>query len=157
LTPTNTLALLLPHLSLFAPEILALLRTHYEQYGAIAHWAPVKGFGRVIIVYKDEESAAEAKKDGDRLELDVNAKGKSRGQTTDGKKVGEESSSRAKEESVMQVKADGSYFAPQKRKKSGPTSNRYVHLSITAVELIEIVSYSASLRFRVHHSTSIPL
>jgi len=69
--PTNTLALLLPHLSLFAPPILALLKDHYGTYGSIAHWAPVKGFGRVIIVYHLDEDAATAKREGDYLKLDV--------------------------------------------------------------------------------------
>lgn len=69
--PTNTLALLLPHLSLFSPPILDLLRAHYESYGVIAHWAPVKGFGRVIVVYETVEAADEAKEKGDRLFLDV--------------------------------------------------------------------------------------
>jgi hypothetical protein len=68
---TNTLALLLPHLALFSPPSLRLLRDHYSQFGTIAHWAPVKGFGRVIIVYETEEEAAIAKKEGDRLYLDV--------------------------------------------------------------------------------------
>ena len=68
---TNTLALLLPHTSLFSPPILELLRAHYEQYGPIAHWAPVKAFGRVIVVFAQEEDAERAKVEGDRLWLDV--------------------------------------------------------------------------------------
>lgn len=68
---TNTLALLLPHLSLFQPPSLRLLKEHYSSFGQIVHWAPVKGFGRVIIVYSTDEEAAYAKKEGDRLFLDV--------------------------------------------------------------------------------------
>lgn len=68
---TNTLALLLPHLSLFQPPSLRLLKEHYSSFGHIVHWAPVKGFGRVIIVYSTDEEAAHAKKEGDRLFLDV--------------------------------------------------------------------------------------
>ncbi|ORX41137.1 Calcipressin-domain-containing protein [Kockovaella imperatae] len=68
---TNTHALILPHQSLFLPEILARLREHYEQYGSIAHWAPVRGFGRVIIVYDSVEGAERAKRQGDWLKLDV--------------------------------------------------------------------------------------
>lgn len=68
---TNTLALLLPHLALFEPQSLRLLRDHYATFGEIAHWAPVKGFGRVIIVYSSEDEAAFAKRDGDKLFLDV--------------------------------------------------------------------------------------
>lgn len=68
---TNTLALLLPHQGLFAPPVLALLREHYSSYGEIAHWAPVKGFGRVIIVYEREEDARKAKVEGDWLKLEI--------------------------------------------------------------------------------------
>lgn len=68
---TNTLALLLPHLSLFATPILEILRDHYSTYGPLAHWAPVKGFGRVILVYEENDDAARAKKEGDWLKLDV--------------------------------------------------------------------------------------
>jgi len=68
---TNTLALLLPHLALFEGPQLRLLKEHYSQFGNIVHWAPVKGFGRVIIVYATDEEAAIAKSEGDRLFLDV--------------------------------------------------------------------------------------
>lgn len=68
---TNTLALLLPHLALFEGPSLRLLKEHYSSFGNIAHWAPVKGFGRVIIVYETEDEAAYAKEEGDRLFLDV--------------------------------------------------------------------------------------
>lgn len=68
---TNTLALLLPHLSLFQPPSLRLLKEHYSSFGEIVHWAPVRGFGRVIIVYRTEEEAGYAKREGDRLYLDV--------------------------------------------------------------------------------------
>lgn len=69
--PTNTLALLLPHPTLFAPPVLDLLRAHYAHFGRIAHWAPVKGFGRVIVVFETEEEAENAKRHGDWLRLDV--------------------------------------------------------------------------------------
>lgn len=69
---TNTLALLLPHTSLFAAPILELLRSYYEtNFGRIAHWAPVKGFGRVIVVFESTDSGERAKRHGDRLWLDV--------------------------------------------------------------------------------------
>jgi hypothetical protein len=68
---TNTLALLLPSQQLFEPAILSVLRNHYEGYGRLAHWAPVRGFGRVILVYDEEEDAARAKREGDRLKLDA--------------------------------------------------------------------------------------
>ncbi|WVO20336.1 uncharacterized protein IAS62_001630 [Cryptococcus decagattii] len=69
--PTNTLALLLPHPTLFAPPVLDLLRAHYAHFGRIAHWAPVKCFGRVIVVFETEEEAEHAKRQGDWLRLDV--------------------------------------------------------------------------------------
>ena len=69
--PTNTAALLLPHQALFAPPILQILRDHYETYGRVAHWAPVKGFGRVIIVWEEVEGFERAKREGDYLKLDV--------------------------------------------------------------------------------------
>lgn len=68
---TNTLALLLPHLALFEGPQLRLLKEHYSQFGNIVHWAPVKGFGRVIIVYATDDEAGIAKREGDRLFLDV--------------------------------------------------------------------------------------
>ena len=68
---TNTAALLLPHLALFAPPILQILRDHYESFGVIAHWAPVKAFGRVIIVWQEVEGCELAKRNGDYLKLDV--------------------------------------------------------------------------------------
>jgi calcipressin-2 len=68
---TNTLALLLPHLALFEGPQLRLLKEHYSQFGQIVHWAPVRGFGRVIIVYATDEEAGTAKREGDRLFLDV--------------------------------------------------------------------------------------
>ena len=68
---TNTHALILPHQSLFLPSILTMLRRHYESFGPIAHWAPVRGFGRVIIVWETIESADRAKRLGDYLKLDV--------------------------------------------------------------------------------------
>ncbi|KAL7410168.1 Calcipressin-domain-containing protein [Mrakia frigida] len=66
---TNTLALLLPHPFLFHPPILALLRSHYETFGTIHTWAPIRAFGRVIVVFDDEEGAMRAKREGDRLEI----------------------------------------------------------------------------------------
>lgn len=68
---TNTLALVLPHQALFAPEALHLLRDAFSGYGPLAHWAPVRGFGRVIIVYERDEDALLAKTHGDWFRLDV--------------------------------------------------------------------------------------
>lgn len=66
---TNTLALLLPHPFLFSPPLQSLLRDHYETYGPIRAWAPIRAFGRVMVVYQTYEAAGRAKKEGDRLVL----------------------------------------------------------------------------------------
>lgn len=71
--PTNTLALLLPHPFLFHPPILALLRAHYASYGNLHTWAPIRAFGRVILVYYTDDDAMRAKREGDRLEVGGNA------------------------------------------------------------------------------------
>ena len=68
---TNSAALLLPHVALFDPSILAILQDHYASFGSLAHWAPVKGFGRVIVVWDEIASAERALKEGDYLRLDV--------------------------------------------------------------------------------------
>ena len=68
---TNTAALLLPHQSLFAPSILQILREHYASFGLIAHWAPVRAFGRVIIVWTETEGCEVALRRGDFLKLNV--------------------------------------------------------------------------------------
>ncbi|CED85127.1 Calcineurin-mediated signaling pathway inhibitor DSCR1 [Phaffia rhodozyma] len=66
---TNTLALLLPHPFLFHPSILDLFRKYYGSFGKIHTWAPIKAFGRVLIVFYEEEDAMRAKREGDRLEV----------------------------------------------------------------------------------------
>jgi hypothetical protein len=53
--PTNTYALLLPHRSLFSPEILDHLFAFYSKFGCINHWAPVQGLGRIIIVWSSDD------------------------------------------------------------------------------------------------------
>jgi hypothetical protein len=68
---TNSLALLLPHVALFSPEALQLLRDAFAAYGSLAHWAPVRGMGRVIIVYYDDHAAELAKRECDGLALHV--------------------------------------------------------------------------------------
>lgn len=47
------------------------MRAHYEHFGRIVHWAPVRGFGRAIVVFESEEEAENAKRQGDWLKLDV--------------------------------------------------------------------------------------
>lgn len=58
-TTTNTLAVTRLPPSFFDPLILDILRSHFAQYGPINQWAPLSGFGRVLIVY-ERDAAAEA-------------------------------------------------------------------------------------------------
>ena len=62
--PTNTYALLVPHPALFSTEILELLHGFYGKFGTILHWAPVKGLGRIIIVWDRVEAGRLARQVG---------------------------------------------------------------------------------------------
>jgi hypothetical protein len=62
--PTNTYALLVPHSSLFSVDILELLYAFYGRFGTILHWAPVKGLGRVIIVWDRVDAGRSAREIG---------------------------------------------------------------------------------------------
>jgi hypothetical protein len=62
--PTNTYALLMPHPALFATEILSLLHDFYAKFGLILHWAPVKGLGRIIIVWDNDLAGRSARRCG---------------------------------------------------------------------------------------------
>jgi hypothetical protein len=62
--PTNTYALLMPHSALFATEILDLLREFYAKFGSILHWAPVRGLGRIIIVWDNDVAGRSARRCG---------------------------------------------------------------------------------------------
>jgi hypothetical protein len=123
---TNTLALLLPHPSLFHPPVLALLRQHYEGYASIAHWAPIRGFGRVIVVFDSVEGAASAKKEGDRLwlDVDVTSPGGTGGIAATALTLGEDRDGHvAQERRAGEVAGEmedrsRSYFSPRKRRKS---------------------------------------
>lgn len=70
---TNSLALILPHPSLFLPEALALLRRHFERFGGLTHFAPIRAMGRVILVYDSVDNARKVKEADDFLKLDVDA------------------------------------------------------------------------------------
>ncbi|KAL1746508.1 Calcipressin-domain-containing protein [Schizophyllum fasciatum] len=56
---TNTLAVTRLPASFFDPLILDILRDHFAQYGPINQWAPLSGFGRILVVY-ESDAAAEA-------------------------------------------------------------------------------------------------
>lgn len=70
---TNSLALILPHPSLFLPEALALLRRHFERFGGLTHFAPIRAMGRVILVFDSVDAARKVKDADDFLKLDVDA------------------------------------------------------------------------------------
>ena len=70
-TRTNTLVLASIPASFFEPVVLDALRSHFESYGEIHTWAPLKAFARVIIVYYDEEAAELAKESCDSLFIDA--------------------------------------------------------------------------------------
>lgn len=70
---TNSLALILPHPSLFLPEALALLRRHFERFGGLTHFAPIRAMGRVILVFDSVDNARKVKEADDFLKLDVDA------------------------------------------------------------------------------------
>ena len=128
LEPTNTHALLLPHLSLFSPTILGLLRQHYEQYGIIAHWAPVKAFGRVIVVWTEIDDASRAKKFGDYLKLDINISSTSTidpQMTTTGFTTSVTAHEVVVDESESgTLMRDGMYFSPKRKKRQSRTPPR---------------------------------
>lgn len=64
ITPTNSLILLLPQ-PLFAPTLLPLFQAHFESYGELVSWTALEKLGRVFVVYGDEPSATEARREMD--------------------------------------------------------------------------------------------
>src|SRR6266576_3443207 len=59
---TNTLTMASLPRSFFIPEILNIIRSHFNCYGEINQWVPLPGFGRILIVYTDENDAESAKR-----------------------------------------------------------------------------------------------
>ena len=70
ITPTNTLVLTSLPPSFFHPTILGVLREHFALYGALHTFAPIRAFGRAIIVYYDEHAAEKGKQSLDGIEID---------------------------------------------------------------------------------------
>lgn len=64
---TNTLVMtrLPPHF--FDPIIQDAFRSHFETYGPLYAWAPIKGFARVIMTYFSETDAEMARESNDGL------------------------------------------------------------------------------------------
>ena len=70
-TRTNTLVLASMPAPFFEAVVLEALQSHFESYGEIHTWAPLKAFARTIIVYYDEEAAELAKESCDSLFIDA--------------------------------------------------------------------------------------
>ncbi|KAI0034979.1 Calcipressin, partial [Vararia minispora EC-137] len=70
---TNTLVLAQLPPPFFEPLVLTALRQHFEEAGQIHSWAPLRAFGRVILVYYDEEAAEAAKLGLDGIVIDATA------------------------------------------------------------------------------------
>ncbi|KAG9098686.1 carbohydrate-binding module 1 protein [Ceratobasidium sp. 370] len=68
---TNTL--IVPNLppSFFDPLVLQALRDLFTSYGQLHSWAPLRGLGRIILVYWNERHAEDAKLGTDGLNLGV--------------------------------------------------------------------------------------
>ncbi|KAK1222470.1 hypothetical protein PQX77_014676 [Marasmius sp. AFHP31] len=58
---TNSLAITPLPKEFFHPQILLHLHAHFETFGTINQWIPLQGFGRILIVYEDEDVAEKAK------------------------------------------------------------------------------------------------
>jgi hypothetical protein len=148
---TNTLALLLPHLSLFAPPVLALLRSHYEQYGDISHWAPVKGFGRVIVVFANVEGARKAKREGDWLWLDVDLTPSPKAGTVELSVTedGDHAARKPDQTSSTTIAGDeGTYFSQRKRRKSKSPARGYVLATSQHARSLSFKAYQIRLPAR---------
>jgi len=66
---TNTLTMASLPRSFFIPEILNIIRSHFNYYGEINQWVPLPGFGRILIVYTNEDDAESAKRACDPIVL----------------------------------------------------------------------------------------
>ncbi|KAH9890517.1 Calcipressin [Cubamyces lactineus] len=66
---TNTLVITRLPPQFFEPIVQQALRSHFETYGPLHAWAPIKGLARVIMVYYSEVDAETAKESNDGLIL----------------------------------------------------------------------------------------
>ena len=67
--PTNTLVLAALPPSFFNPVILGALRDHFALYGALHTFAPIRAFGRAIVVYHENRAAEAGKLSLDGIEV----------------------------------------------------------------------------------------
>ncbi|TFY81601.1 hypothetical protein EWM64_g2411 [Hericium alpestre] len=68
---TNTLVITSIPAPFFHPLVMQALREHFEHFGPIHTWAPIRAFARVILVYYNEDAAEEAKIRCDGLVVDA--------------------------------------------------------------------------------------
>ena len=68
---TNTLIVTNLPTVFFHPSVLQALRDHFATYGEIHAWAPLRSFGRIIIVYYEEQVAERVKFECDNLTVDA--------------------------------------------------------------------------------------
>lgn len=64
---TNTLVIASLPPSFFEPLVLNALRDHFESFGHLHSWAPLRSFARIILVYYSEHDAEIAKQSCDCL------------------------------------------------------------------------------------------
>ncbi|KAG5642327.1 hypothetical protein DXG03_003002 [Asterophora parasitica] len=62
---TNTIAITSMPKEFFHPVILEVLRDHFSTFGEINRWVPLPGFGRILVVYRFEDTAELAKQQCD--------------------------------------------------------------------------------------------
>ncbi|KAF8894820.1 calcineurin-binding protein [Infundibulicybe gibba] len=67
---TNTVAVTSVPKTFFQPLVLDTLRSHLASYGEINQWVPLPGFGRILVVYEEDDQAELAKRYCDPIVLD---------------------------------------------------------------------------------------
>ncbi|KIK59094.1 hypothetical protein GYMLUDRAFT_170205 [Collybiopsis luxurians FD-317 M1] len=67
--PTNSLAITQVPKEFFHPAVLNVLRDHFDLYGEINQWVPLTAFGRILVVYTDDEAVEHAKRSCDPIVL----------------------------------------------------------------------------------------
>lgn len=67
---TNSLVLTGLPVVFFHSLVLGVLRDHFEAYGTLHAWAPLKSFSRVMMVYYSEEAAERAKLGSDGITIE---------------------------------------------------------------------------------------
>lgn len=68
-SPTNTLILTSLPAGFFHPSVLEPLKAHFMNYGALHTWAPLKGFGRIIVVFWEVDDAERLREECDGLHV----------------------------------------------------------------------------------------